>query len=216
MPWQKDWFLDIRPEDNKMLRELHVEISDSVVNISLRVLLQQCEEAVQRKVFILDPLVTHCFLHKHGDAKSFLEDFTEEVECVIYPYIEKGHWSLIIVHFNAYQALFLNSLQSQHGNCKVAYFTAMPSILIFSLQCSAAKLLKMHIDQNFPGIAKLNEQKQFGYIQIHVPLQRDSTSCGWRVVANAVRFLERRFYSPELNLSDYPEAWIILIREREQ
>ncbi|KAH7420820.1 hypothetical protein KP509_13G024400 [Ceratopteris richardii] len=197
MPWQGELFLDIRPEDNKMLRELHLEISDSVVNISLRVLLQQCEEKVQRKVFILDPLVTQCFLHKHGDAKSFLRGFTEEVECVIYPYIEKGHWSLIIVDFNAYQALFLNSLPSQHGNCKVA-----------------AKLLKMHIDQNFPGIAKMNEQKQFGYSQIHVPLQRDSTSCGWRVIANAVRFLERRFYSPGLNLSDYPDAWIILIRER--
>ncbi|KAH7291860.1 hypothetical protein KP509_29G038800 [Ceratopteris richardii] len=83
--------------------------------------------------------------------------------------IDRGHWSLIIVDFNAYQALFLNSLPSQHGNCKVA-----------------AKLLKMHIDQNFLGIAKMNEQKQFGYSQIHVPLQRDSTSCGWRVIANAV------------------------------
>ncbi|KAH7432056.1 hypothetical protein KP509_07G005800 [Ceratopteris richardii] len=36
MPWQSELFLDIRPEDNKMLRELHLEISDSVVNISLR------------------------------------------------------------------------------------------------------------------------------------------------------------------------------------
>ncbi|KAH7422784.1 hypothetical protein KP509_12G025500 [Ceratopteris richardii] len=67
--------------------------------------------------------------------------------------IDKGHWSSIIVDFNAYQALFLNSLPSQHGNCKVA-----------------AKLLKMHIHQNFPGIAKMNEQKQFGYSRIHVPL----------------------------------------------
>ncbi|KAH7279222.1 hypothetical protein KP509_37G011100 [Ceratopteris richardii] len=74
----------------------------------------------------------------------------------------------------------------------------------------------MHIDQNFPGIAQLNEQKQFGYIQIHVPLLKDAMSCGWRVIANVVRFLERRFYSPELNLSDYPDAWIILMRERER
>ncbi|KAH7314787.1 hypothetical protein KP509_21G020000 [Ceratopteris richardii] len=86
----------------------------------------------------------------------------------------------------------------------------------FHFTSSAEKLLKMHIDQNFPRIAKLNDQKQFGYIQIHVPSQKDAMPCGWRVIANVVRFLERRFYSPDLNLSYYPDAWIILIREREQ
>ncbi|KAH6556057.1 hypothetical protein KP509_1Z207800 [Ceratopteris richardii] len=90
-----------------------------------------------------------------------------------------------------------NLLQSQHGNCKIA-----------------AKLLKMHIDQNFPVIPKLNEEKRFGYIQIHVPLHKDNTSCGWRVIANTVRLLERRFYNIELNLLDYPDAWVILIKER--
>ncbi|KAH7365358.1 hypothetical protein KP509_18G022900 [Ceratopteris richardii] len=90
-----------------------------------------------------------------------------------------------------------NSLQSQHGNSKVA-----------------AKLLKMHIDQNILGIPSLKEEKRFGYTQIHVPLQKYNTSCDWRVIANAVRFLESRFYNPELNLSDYPYAWVILIKER--
>ncbi|KAI5070844.1 hypothetical protein GOP47_0015187 [Adiantum capillus-veneris] len=112
---------------------------------------------------------------------------------ILYPYVEGGHWSLIIFNLLEKDIIFMNSLSSIHGKSKLA-----------------AKLIVGHLsttnkDYNI-GAFKYYDQK--------VPLQTYSTSCGWRVLANAWRYLESRFRMTTLTLHDYPESWVTWVRDK--
>ena len=92
------------------------------------------------------------------------------------------------------------------------FFLAYPCILF--LPCNAAKFVKTHLNERFPELKALEEDQPFRYLIQDVPLQKDSTSCGWRVIANAWRFIEAKFRMTTLELNEYPKAWLMWVREK--
>ena len=80
------------------------------------------------------------------------------------------------------------------------YWNILLHILIFVRDtCSASKVIIAHLEKKYEDLQA--PERPFRFLNQEVPKQRDSSSCGWRVIANAWRFIESKYRMVSLTVS---------------